>query len=533
MPRARTTVHAPQPGTPLIPLPIAAPGSLGLNLQESQKVLPGEWCIEAQNAVIDVGGRIAARLGFSSAGAAAGSQIRTIHEYKVSAGTVLPVVAYDGGISSSLSAPSGSSLVGTITSVASGRWYFQNFNGKCIGFQAGQKPIVMQNQAGTFSNISESAGTAPTGGVGCAAFGRVWGMAADGQTLQWCALLDETNWGTGDSGSVILTKVWTQGVDTVQAIAAWNQCLVVFGLRQILIFGSTTVSAIGLDVTNMQLMDVIEGTGCISQWTLAPIGRTDLLFCSPIGIQSMGRLEIQKSRPTDTLSKYCRDSIINMLKVESNLNNVGAFYSPTNGFYALYLPVSGYVWIADMRHIHADSADGSGDLVAPMTRWNIILHTGIEFTNRNLYADSNFATSNNSQVAIYNGSNGDNGTAFTFVVQTPFVDFGQDIGQRLKALKRVGSLIYARANTNVTYTWYIDFGVSGFSETRTVNGSTGSEWGTAQWAIDQWGSGVLTAAINTPASGSGRYFSLGISAAVATSFAVQQVNMLCKVLRIA
>src|SRR5579885_2624939 len=144
MPRLVTAAGL--PSHQIVPLSIAAPGSLGLNLQQQNQVLPGQWAIEAANCVIDYGGRIASRGGMTPASTTSASgPIRTIFEYRTPTGQSLPIVAFDGGISSSISNPSSSSLVGTITSVASGYWHFSNFNGKCIGFQPGQKPIVLSS----------------------------------------------------------------------------------------------------------------------------------------------------------------------------------------------------------------------------------------------------------------------------------------------------------------------------------------------------------------------------------------------------
>jgi hypothetical protein len=520
------------PSGQLLPVPIPSPGSLGLNLQQANQVLPPQWCIEAQNAVIDYGGRLAARLGVSNGtSSAATGQIRSIFEYRTPAGGSLPIVGYDGGISSSITAPSGSSLVGTITSVASGRWYFQNFNGKCIGFQSGQKPVVMQSQTGTFSNIVESSGTAPQGGIGCCAFGRVWGIDSDGQTLKWCALLDETNWGTGDSGSINLSKVWPLGMDTVTAITAFNGALVVFGVRQILFYGSSNPSAIGLDVTTIALVDTLEGTGCISQWTIAPVGETDLIFCSSIGIQSLQRLLIQRSRPTTLLSKYVRDTMISQLQAET-ASAISGFYSPTQGFYALCLPVSGYVWVADQRHIYQDS---DGDTVARMTRWTMSIYAGAEFYNRTLYLTVPWTgTGASGSVGIYNSTGGgDNGANFQFIMQLPWTDFGQEIASRLKAFKSLSCLLAVPSATTVNFQWFIDFSPSGRSASVATQADAGAMWGVGQWGYDQWSGGALVQLLNRALSGTGQYFSIQISANVGGNFAIQQINLLAKILRIA
>lgn len=523
----RNVSQAGMPSKQLLPLPIATPGSLGLNLQEQNSILDPKWSIEAANAVIDQNGRVAARGGLTAATTTpASGDIRTIFEQRTSTGGTTTIVAWDGGISASITAP-GTDLVGTIASTASGRWYFVNFLNKAIGFQAGQKPIV--RTSGTFSNIVESSGSAPTGGVGTAAYGRVWGMASDGFTLKFSALTDETNWGSGDSGAIDLRQVWPQGMDTVTAIQAFNGTLAIFGTRQIIFYGSTDPTVLGLDVTQLQVVDAVEGVGCISQWSIALIGgeieSSDLIFASLLGIQSLHRLLINQSRPISQLSKHVRDALILQLSSETPANITG-FYSPTNGFYALSLPNSGFTWVADMRHRFQDD---DGDDVARITRWPIAPLTMIEISTRTVYM------SNLKGVVATYGEGSDYGTNFQFILQLPWMDLGQDFASRLKALKRVGALIYFRETLNVTFSWFVDFNIAaqGAAVRATPATSTNAEWGIGQWGISEWSGGTLLAMLNADASGEGQYFSLSITAMVDSQFAVQQANLLAKVLRLA
>lgn len=527
----RNVSRAGLPSHQLIPIAVNLPGSLGLNLQAQNSVQDPHWAIAADNCVIDQYGRVAARLGRTtiSTGHAASGQVRSIFEYINSAGTSSPIVGFDGGISGSLIAPNGTSLVGTITSVASGRWFFQNFNDKCIGFQSGQKPIVCSTPGGTFSNIVEASGAAPQGGVGCCAYGRVWGMAADGHTLQWCALQDETNWGTGDSGSIDLRKVWPKGMDTCTAICAYGGTLVVFGTRQILFYGSTTQTVLGLDVTALRIVDAVEGVGCISQWTVAHIGgekeHSDVFFCSGSGVNSLQRLVLASgSRPIQNLTKNIRDTLISQLSAEVTANVTG-FYSPTNGFYALQLPVSGYTWIVDMRHRFDDS---DGDEVSRVTRWPFGNTYGVEFSGRKVY----FASSSVGHIQQYLTGN-DDGSSFTVTLQTGWMDLGEDYAAFLKALKRVGGVFYSHNNTNITFSWYLDFNLVGTSSTVTVSGGTNAEYSIGQYSIDQYSGGGNLALIYADASGDAQYFSLGISAPADSSFAIQQLSLLAKRMRLA
>jgi len=515
------------PRQQLAPIPINTPGARGLNLQAQNSVMPPEWVIEASNMIVDPNGRLAARGGLTSVTTTpSAGAIRQIFEHRTATGTSTSIVAWDGGLSASVSAPS-TDLVGTVASTASGRWYFVNFQDKCIGFQAGQGPIV--RTGGTFSQIVAASGSTPTGGVGTAAFGRVWGMNADGHTLQWCALGDETNWAAGDAGSINLQHVWPLGNDTVTAITGFNGTLCIFGTRQILMYGCPDATVLGLDVTQLQIVDAIEGVGCISQWTLASVGgeveASDLLFCSKIGIQSLQRLLVNKSRPITQLSKHCRDALVAMLQSEV-ANNVSGFYSPTNGFYALSMPVSGYTWVADMRHRY-DDPDGDVD-VAPITRWPIAPWTMVEFANRTVYMANVTGT-----VATY-GPGNDYGSNFQVQLRLPWMDLGQDLAARLKVLKRIGALLYARTALNVTFQWFIDFRTSAAGTAqRTTPTVSVSEWGTAQYNINEWAGGLALTLLNCDGSGEGQYFSLLITATADSSFAVQQANLLAKLLRLA
>lgn len=525
MPKNAKLSAAPNPQ--LIPVPIQAPGRRGLNLQEQNTVLSPDWAIEAQNAVIDYSGRVSSRNGLTSVTTSNGSgTIRTFFEYRTATGGTTLIVASDGSLSSNIGTPGDNSIGGSISWPAGNRWFFSNFNNKVIGFQQGQTPIVY-NGTGTFTAIVAASGSVPTGGVGTAAFGRVWAMNADGHTLQWCALLDETNWGTGDSGSIDLAKVWPAGMDQVTAIKAFNGSLVIFGTRQVLFYGSTSVSPIGLDVTQITLLDTLEGVGCISQWTVADVGGetepSDLIFCSKIGIQSLQRLLINKSRPVTQLSKYVRDALIAMLSVE-NTQNITGFYSPTNGFYALSLPVSGYTWVADQRHRYTDEY---GDDVAPITRWLIAPTAMVEASGRKCYMSNQTGV-----VAQYTTGN-DYGANFQFILRLPWMDLGQDFTQYLKALKRISLIVYLRTPVSVMFAWYTDFSQSGDSNTITLPGPTTSEWGNGQWGLSEWSAGLTQTILTSPASRTGQYFSVQITTSTDSWFTVQQINLMSKRLRIA
>lgn len=522
------------PHPQIVPITTASPGRLGLNLQQSQTVLPPEWATEAANAVIDFSGRVAARNPLNtitSTPIVGNPPIKTIFEHLSATGSAnQTIIAWDGGISNSLTNPSGSLISGSAP-VGNGSWHFQNFidangNNKVIGFQQGIK-IIVRSGAGNFATVVETAGTAPTGGVGTVAYGRVWQVAADGHTILYCSLLDETTWGSGhgDAGQFDMAKVWPHGSDQIMAIQAYNHNLIVFGKNQIVFLASPNASALGLDVTTLGVVDVIEGSGCISQHTVQAIGDTDLIWVSLYGIQSMQRLLVQRSRPTTQLSKYVRDALIAQLQLETP-DLVRSTYSPTFGFYLLSFPTAGFTWAVDLRFTWTDQ---EGDTISPITRWLVGPNALFETVERNLYTSALLGGA----VAQYQPGT-ENGGSFNFTFTTPWLDLGSQYAVRLKMLKRLGGLILATGGTNVTFTYFTDFSVFGTSAgVVTATGSPSSQWGISQWGIDQWGGGPLLQILRVPAYNVFQYIQLSFTATVNSGFAIQTSEIVAKLGRIA
>ena len=103
-----------------------------------------------------------------------------------------------------------------------------------------------------------------------AAFGRIWAVDDDKQTVRYCALLDETKWATASGGgSIDMRNVWSNGMDYVTAISSIGSNLVIFGRKHIVIYTDGSGSELGVDPTQMYVVDIIEGTGCVARDSLA------------------------------------------------------------------------------------------------------------------------------------------------------------------------------------------------------------------------------------------------------------------------
>jgi hypothetical protein len=495
---------------------IVAPGSLGLNTEQAKGVLSPRWAIEAQNAVLDTEGRLAARRGYSvltTTPIGGSPAIRTLHEYRTGTGGSVVLLAWDGGISNNTANPVAGDISGAVTD-ANGTWAMHNFNNKVIGFQAGLVPIVWPG-SGNFAHITAASGSAPTGGVGWCGFGRVWGSNADGQTLQYSALLDETHWTTG-AGSVDLRNVWVDGTDTIMAITGFNGRLIVFGKRHILVWEDPNGTLLGLTPSAMVLRDVITGTGCLSQLTLTPYGDKlgELLFLSPHGIQSLGRLLIQKSNPTDTLTLNVRRAIV-----------ADALGTPATGLRMAYNQEDDIVLCSMPAIPRTWALSFNADDAPVLTTWTLAPTSMLNVAGT-FYVGGTFG------VAQYTGDS-DGGMAFTFRWTSPWLDLGEEFAGYFKILKRYGAVLFARASTTLSFKYYIDFSENARVVQRTITGDAGAEWGIMEWGLFEWGGGLSLRQFKIPIDGQGQYFRLGIEASVTGVFAIQQVGLSSKLGRTA
>ena len=157
---------------PLIPLTVEAPGFLGLNTQQAGSILPPGWATVLDNFVFDDSGRVGSRMGsrqINGTVITSTPTVQALHEYVDSAGVVVNIVACDNKIYKEVSGTM-TDVSGTITTPTANHWQFVNFNGKVLGFQKGEVPIV--RTSGDFSDASYT-GTGPDGNCAVAAFGRV------------------------------------------------------------------------------------------------------------------------------------------------------------------------------------------------------------------------------------------------------------------------------------------------------------------------------------------------------------------------
>lgn len=510
----------------LLPIDLVSPGSAGLNLQQKGSILNPIWATLATNCVVDDAGRLAARNGYSvttTTDITSLPDVKTIFEYIQGDGVVEPIVAWDGGIANDLADPEGNDISGAVTDT-DGRWNFHNFNEKVIGFQDGQKPVVRPS-ASNFATVVESGGTAPTifNGVGFAGYGRVWGLDSDGQTIRISGLLDETDWDTtADSKTIDMSNVWTGGMDVVSAITAFNGRLIVFGKNHIVIWEDGTGSQLGIDPDNLVVIDVIQGTGCESQHTIQHIGEADIVFLSRNGLQSLGRVIQEKSNPLTNVSKYVRDDFLGDFRLNGT-DTVQSSYYGEDGLYVLSLPDVSKTWIFHVKNAFRDE---EGDTVFPATTWTLA-PTALEVRR-----DGTLLFGGPGQVWTY-GNDSDAGSLIDFKYASPWLDLGENIANRLKMLKRLGSILFVRNNTNISFSWAVDFKEGRKFANAEVVDPVVSEWNVGEWGLAEWSGGLFLNIIKVPARATGQYYKVYLESNVQGQFALQQLELFAKVGRIA
>jgi hypothetical protein len=385
------------------------------------------------------------------------------------------------------------------------------------------------SQTVSSTTMAVAAGVVPSGGSAIlAAFGRLWVLNPDNQTISYCALLDATTWNGVGAGSFNLATVWTKGIDAVMAIAAAGSKLVLFGAKQIIIYYDNTNPPIGLNPTNMSVYDTVEGTGCAARDTVQSTGEGDLTFLSPTGVQSLQRLlSSGKDNPVAALDTHIHD-YFNSYFLNENPLAVRSAYSPVNRFYVILLPASQRAFCYDTRF----KLQGGGTLgelpgALRVTEWPSL--TWSSLVNQKSGA---ILFGENGQIGQYGGYT-DNLHAYTLLYTSPNLALANqgdaNFENREKILKRMKAVLYFGGNTVVNFQWGTDF--AGLVNTYQVTlGGVLSEYGIAQYNVNEYGGGAGIKVVGFPLSNSGRWIQFGMNATInGYVLALQQLDAFCKI----
>jgi len=529
------------PGAALIPIQLTAPGFLGLNTEEGGSILDKVWATVLDNAVFDSSGRPSSRKGMLSLTTTPGTDIvMRIFEYYKADGTSEVIYSTDSNIYKDTT--TATSIKGTLT-ITDGNIKFANFNDKVIAFGIGTGGLPAVRTTGTFADITVNSGTAPTGRIGTAAYGRIWVVDTDGKTVRYCALLDETRWAVVDGGgSIDMSNVWPAGQDDLVAIEEFGGNLVFFGSNNTIISTDGAETALGIDPTALFVSDTIPGQGALSQFAITRAGG-DLWVLTPTGIIGLNRELVQRSTPITNLSAHVQSEIITATTSETTSDDITMIYSPKEALVVIVFPTTNRQFTFDTR-----SPMQNGNFRA--TTWTSDIQTLSYIRSGTKLLGS--LTGTVGEVMEYTGNN-DNGTSFSFDYESGWLDLGEELNVFLKFIKRMTSFVFIEEDVVVSYKLKYDFGLTEFTVQGSGIGGVAAEWNTFEWSdgssnssggvydindstltagidIAEWSGSIQLRTIDVAGAGSGQYIKVGLRVNTNSgSFALQQLNINAKI----
>lgn len=511
------------------PIDIVGPGRFGLNTEKENTLLPPEWATLATNAVINRAGRLGARKGWADQttnAIASTPTIDVLHEYVQEDSTKFVITAAGNLIFKGISDyTDAANDITSSTAPTADHWQFVNFNNKVLGFQKGHAPIEWSG-SGDFTDAIYT-GTGPDGNCASASFGRVWAADADLQTIRYTALLDDTDYSTGSGGGTInMRNVWTNGTDEIVAIAAVGANLVVFGRNHIVLWADGSGSEIGITPSQLEVVDTIEGTGCIARDSVVATGEGDLIFLSKTGLQSLTRVIQSKSNPTVILTKNIRSEFQTVIAAEiaadAKLDAVRAVHSPSEGLYVINFPSEAVQYVLDTNHPFQDE---EGDVVFPITKWVIGGAPAAMLVRDN----GDFLLGSAGVVGKYSGTL-DNADTFTLQFDTGWLNFGEQLNHRLKIMKDLIGLVTIGGEGTVKWQWYFDFVDTANFVSFTYSAVSSAEFNVAEFNIAEWGGGVTLQRRSFPAHGEGQFIKLGVEVVInGFDVVIQQISIAPKI----
>lgn len=505
---------------------ISAPGFYGLNTQDSPLDLAAGFALTANNCIIDQYGRIGSRKGWSKVNSSSGNlgsnDVGVLHELVQSDGTITVLFAGNN----KLFKLDGSNAVveltygggGSAPTISASNWACASLNGITYFFQTGHDPLIYDPAVSTttYRRVTEKSGyvgTVPSGDVVISAYGRLWvaNTASNKTTVYFSDLLSGHVWSGGTSGSLNVDRVWANGADEVQGLAAHNDFLFIFGKRQILVYENATTPA------DLVLRDTIGGIGLLARDTIQTTS-SDVIFLSNSGVRSLMRTIQEKSAPERDLSKNVRNDLMQIVAGET-YSSIKSVYSEREGFYLLRLPSTSSVYCFDMK---ASLPDGS----LRATVWDSIQPTCfLSRRNGQVYIGKT------GYVGLYGGYLDDT-ASYRMMYYTNHADLGDQAVTSI--VKKIRAVFIGGSNQYVTFKWGYDFNENYLSENVQIPTQGESEYGIAEYGangspVAYYSDGISLQTLSVNASGAGKIVQTGYETDISgSSLSVQKIEILFK-----
>jgi hypothetical protein len=488
--------------------------------------LASGFALVATNCVIDQYGRIGSRKGFtrlnSSTGNLGANDVGVMHELVQTDGTLTVLFAGNNKLFKLGTSNAVTELTygggGTAPTITASNWQCASLNGITYFFQTGHDPLIYDPAVSTttYRRVSEKsgyAGTVPLGNLAISAFGRLWvaNTSSDKTTVTFSDLLTGHIWTGGTSGSLNVNQIWPNGADEVQALAAHNGFLFIFGKRQILVYqGATTPST-------MTLYDTIGGIGCMARDSVQTTS-SDVIFLSNSGIRSLMRTIQEKSAPERDLSKNVRNDLMTDVAAQT-LANIKSVYSEREGFYLLTMPSNQSVYCLDTKVILQDGT-------SRVTTWDSITPTSLlSRRNGDLYIGKN------GYVCSYSGYL-DHESTYRMMYYTNNADLG-NVNQ-VSILKKISAVVIGGTSQTVSIKWGFDFKANYLSANASIPSQGVAQYGIAEYGangspVAYYSDGIALQTLTVSASGSGKVVQTGYESEInGAQLSIQKIEIQAK-----
>jgi hypothetical protein len=500
---------------------LSAPGFYGLNTEDSPLDLGAGFALVATNCILDQYGRIGARKGWSRVNSSSGNlganDVGVIHELVQTDGTLTVLFAGNNKIFKLGSSNAVTELTygggGTAPTITASNWQCATLNGIAYFFQTGHDALIYDPAVSTttYRRVSEktgSTGTVPQANICISAFGRLWvaNTATDKTTISFSDLIAGHVWTGGTSGYLDISRVWPNGADEIMGLAAHNDFLFIFGKKQILVYSGASTPA------SIILSDTVGNIGCVARDTIQSIG-SDVVFLSDSGVRSLMRTIQEKSAPLRDLSKNVRFDLASSLAGET-LANLKSVYSEKEAFYLLILPATLQVYCFDTKQSLQDGA-------SRVTKWDSISPTCAKsLRNGDLYIGKN------GYIGKY-GTYLDDTLSYRFLYYTNNADLGNP--NQISILKSITAVVIGGSNQYLTIKWGFDYSGAYQSENIFIPTQVSYEYGTAEYAIADFTSGIPIKALTSNASSAGKIVQTGYEATInGTQLSIQKIEIQAK-----
>lgn len=503
---------------------IAAPAFAGINTEDSPLQTGDSFAEIADNCVIDRYGRLGARRGFEEVtvdgSAYGGFDVEALAEHSASIPPNPSVIfsfannkIFKGDLTPVDVTPGGH------PGITGNDWDHGQVGGVSFWAQEGHEMLWYDESTDTVYSHNNAPGNPhavmPEGNVCLGAWGRAWTYERNASTSNrgtlWISdLLIPYEFDSGSAGSIILDNVWPDGNDDVIGMAAHNNFLILFGRRQILVYGGVEDNP----VSSAQLVDSVTGMGCIQRDSVANTGE-DVLWLDSTGVRSFNRIIQEKSLPIGDVSANVRSDISQAIVDSQDIGNKFGFaiYSQATGIYAVTFPDLGYIYVFNLIRDKLDNG------AYRTTRW-----TGLQkikaavFTN-----DSRTLVGADANIARYTGF-ADWGEPYRMRYYSNPLDY--DAPSRVKIPKQVDFTMIGGLGMTFQVNWAFDFQTNYRRKNFKLAGQGVAEYNLSEFnsgAEYSGGTAITTAHVNV--GGKGRYMTIALETNVTGPTSIQEISI--------